>query len=140
MSDLSNSDASRPRSVTVAVAILCVVLAYGLISGIVSTATRTVPPGFDPRMVREIAYAGGVVGIAINAFFVYKIFKRRNWARIIYLVFYVLGVILSVRSLLTLHHSSVLVVLMVIGFMAQAVALVLLFTGDGRAWFRRQGA
>jgi len=130
----------RPKNVTVAVAILCVVLAYSLILGVVSTATRPAPAGFNPILLHEVAYTIGILRVAINAFFVYKIFKGRNWARIIYLVFYVLGVILSIHSLARFHHSFPLVVLMLVGFAAQAVALVLLFTGNGRMWFRRQGA
>jgi hypothetical protein len=136
---MDNNAMPRPKNVTVAVAILCFVLAYSLISGLVSTATHPAPVGFSPILVREVAYTIGIFGVAINAFFVYKIFKGRNWARIIYIVFYVLGVILSIRGLTMFHRSTVLVVLMLVGFVAQAVALMLLFTGNGRAWFQHQG-
>lgn len=128
---------SRPRNVTFAVVILCVVLLDGLVSGGLHAAHATLAP----TVSRSFAYAIVVFGVCINAFFVFKIFEGRNWARIVYLVFFLLGILFAVPSFIVLlGQSPAWVVLSLIGYVAQVVALVLLFTGSGSAWFKRQAA
>ena len=125
---------SRPRNVTIAVAILCVVFIYGFVSGGVQAAHATLLPPVS----RSVAYASIALGICINAFFVYKIFMRRNWARIVYLIFFLLGILFAVPGFLVLfRQSSVWGMFGLVGYVAQIVALVLLFTGSGDRWFRK---
>jgi len=115
------------------VVILCVVLAYWLVSGVTQTAYATVAPPLS----RSIVYALGVAGVCVNAFFVYKIFKGRNWARVIYLVFVVLATLFAVRGFaMFFGRSPAWAVLSLIGHFAQVVALVLLFTKSSGAWFK----
>ena len=134
MSALANS---RPRNVAVAVAILCVVLAYWLVSGVAQTVYATV----TPPLSRSIVYAFGLAGVCVNAFFIYKIFKGRNWARVIYSVFVLLAVLFAVRGFAAfLGRSPAWAMLSLVGHLAQAVALVLLFTKSSGAWFKPRGA
>jgi len=129
---------SRPRNVKVAVAILCAVLLYALVTGVVRVALVAAVP---PMISKNIVYAFGLAGVCINAFFVYKIFKGRNWARIIYLVFYVLGIWFAVHGFTELFgRSPAWAVLGLIAYAAHIIALVLLFTRSSNAWFRPQSA
>ena len=132
---------SRPRNVTIAVVILCVVLLCGLVSGSLHAAYATLPPTVSRSFANAILVLGVVFGVGINAFFVYNIFKGRNWARIVYLVFFLLGILFAVPSFIVLlGQSPAWVVFSLIGYGAQVVALVLLFTGPGNAWFKPQAA
>jgi len=129
---------SRPRSVRVAVAILCAALLYALVTGVLRVALTVAVP---PIITKNMAYAFGVAGVCINAFFVYKIFKGRNWARIVYLVFYVLGIWFIVHSFAELFgRSPTWAVLGLIAYAAHIVALVLLFTRSSNEWFKPQSA
>lgn len=129
---------SRPRNVRVAVAILCAALLYALVTGVLRVALTAAVP---PIITKNMAYAFGVAGVCINAFFVYKIFKGRNWARIVYLVFYVLGIWFTVHGFAELFgRSPTWAVLGLIAYAAHIVALVLLFTRSSNAWFKPQSA
>ena len=127
---------STPRNVKIAVAILCAVLLYALVTGVVRVALAAATP---PMPSKNIAYAFGVAGGCINAFFVYKIFKGRNWARIIYLVFYILGIWFAMRGFAGLFgRSPAWAVLGLIAYAAHIIALVLLFTRSSNTWFKSQ--
>lgn len=129
---------STPRNVKIAVAILCAVLLYALVTGVVRVALATAAP---PMVAKNIAYVFGVAGVCINAFFVYKIFKGRNWARLIYLAFYVLGIWFAVRGFAELFgRSPTWAVLGLIAYAAHIVALALLFTRSSNTWFKPQSA
>lgn len=134
---MNNAVSLRPRNVTIAVVILCIMLLYGLVSGGIHLAhSALVAPAS-----KNIAYTILVFGVCLNAFFVYKIFKGRNWARIVYLVFFLLGIVFAVPSFILLFtQSPTWVALSLVGYAAQVVALVLLFTGSGSEWFKRQVA
>ena len=131
---------ARPQNVTIAVAILCVVLFYQLVS-----AHAHIPhPALASARFKSAAYAVMVLSVCINAVFVYYIFKRRNWARLLYLVFFLIGILLSIPSIIMLVRNPSILGMVelvgglfgLIGFIAQIVALSLLFTGSGSAWFR----
>ena len=63
--------------------------------------------------------------------------RRKNWARWLLLVFFLLGIPLSVPALAKLSRiSSYDGILSGAQGLAQIVALFLIFTGDARDWFR----
>lgn len=127
----------RPRNVTVAVVILCAVLACRLVSGVVGVAYAA----SVSTVIRDTAYVGGVLAVCINAFFVYKIFRGRNWARIVYLVFFLLGIAVSIHHFTAFFgRSPTLAVVSLVSRVAEIVALVLLFTRASNTWFRPQSA
>ena len=134
---MSASTISRPQNVTVAVATLCAVLAYGLVAGVTRTASATLAP----PLTRSLVYAFGLAGVCINAFFIFKIFKGRNWARIIYMVFVLIAILFAIHGFAaSFGRSPVWAVLGLIGHVAQVVAMVLLFTGSSRVWFASRSA
>ena len=74
---------------------------------------------------------------AITAFFIWKIGQGRNWARIIFLVLFLLGVVpfvFIVRSEFARSPASGLLSSVQSGL--QAVAFFLIFTSPGKEWFQ----
>ena len=127
----------RPRSVTIAVAIFCVVLVVHLISGsMMASVTQSVRASAN---LGVFAYTDVVFGFCINTFLIYMIFRRRNWARIIYLVFVVYNDLLFfMTGIIALIMSPIWGSLYLLVYIAQIIGLVLLFSGSGAAWFKRQ--
>jgi len=136
---LSTIAESRPRGVTVAVAILCVMAIVGTISGIwhlghshIEQALVQKFPFMQP--VQYVEIAGDLI---LNLFFAYMIFRRHNWARIVVLVFYIIGLLFSLpTSMGAFHISAQARIFSAIGFLVDLVALVLLYTGERSLWFR----
>ena len=124
----------RPRNVVIAVAILCVVQMYDLVS-VLSHVEQLV---LIRRSSTNDVYATVLVGVCVSLFFIYKIFERRNWARIAYLVLFLLGVLAEVSGVITLFHQrSIWTPLDIFSSIAEIVVLILLFTGLGNSWFKR---
>lgn len=134
---------ARPLGVTVAVAILCIMAVIGCASGAYHLAHNPVAQRLSQQLpyAQAVQYGGLVFSLVLNLFFAIMVFFRHNWARVVVLVFYVLGVVLSLPSFLgAFHISAQTMVFSIIGFLVQLVALVLLFTGPRSQWFRRVAA
>ncbi len=74
---------------------------------------------------------------AVTAFFIWKIDQGKNWARIVFLVLFLLGVVpfvFIVRSEFARSPASGL--LSTLQFGLQAVAFFLIFTSPGKEWFQ----
>jgi len=76
--------------------------------------------------------------IAVVAWLIYKISKRKNWARITYLVPTLLGSVPYVPMLVTeFKRSPFIGGLSVLQLSLQIFALWLLFTKPGSTWFKQ---
>jgi len=63
--------------------------------------------------------------------------RHKNWARCLYLILWILGLPAFVGMLSRmLHLEPFVAALMLAQSLAQAVALVLVFTGNARDWFK----
>jgi len=71
---------------------------------------------------------------ALQAWVIYKISTRRNWARYVSLVATVLSALLGLGSSGTMNLGSLII--MVIGLLLDCAALFLLFTRPGKDWFK----
>jgi hypothetical protein len=79
---------------------------------------------------------GPIVGFALVAFLLIKIFQGRNWARIIYAVIVcveaaVLILVYAVHVNVPAHERAYNIA----AFVVQAFAVVLLFVPPGKSWF-----
>lgn len=137
MAPIAARNAARPRNVTRAVAILCIVLAYDLLSGLTSMVPRTAPGHVDPLALVEVGYGLDITGAIINAFLIYNIFNGNNWARIIYVAFYVFGGVLIILGDIAYHDHQAHLVHAITILVVRAGAVALLFTRSGRGWFAR---
>jgi hypothetical protein len=80
------------------------------------------------------------IGFAVQVFFIWLIARRRkNWARWVWLILFVIGLPFSLPMLNRLLHGSPIgLILASAQILDQAVALYLVFTGNAREWFKSQ--
>jgi len=80
-----------------------------------------------------------ILTVALYSFFIRKISEGKNWARIVFLVFFLqaaLSFIFTVPA--EFRHSPALAILGVVGIGLQAVAFLWIFTDPGKQWFETQ--
>jgi hypothetical protein len=71
----------------------------------------------------------------------FKINDGANWARIVYLVLFLLDIISFVHSLLDLFSLSLILdILVLAGFGLRAAAFIMLFSPGAQSWFRPAAA
>lgn len=131
---------SRPRGVTLAVAMLCVMAIVGTISSAYYIGHSHTAQALSKQLpyTRIIQYGALIFGLVLNLFFAVMVFLRHNWARIVVLVFFILGAVFTLPSYLGFFHISIQQKIFgAVGFLVQLVALVLLFTGQQNSWFKR---
>lgn len=127
---------SRPQHVTTAVIILGLALIYGLV--VAAVKVSLVMPPETPQMVATVGMAFALVTFCIGAFFIFMIFKGKNWARIIFLILFILGAVFALPTAIGMfQRAPVMGMLSLIGLAARIVALVLLFTAASNEWFRK---
>jgi hypothetical protein len=129
---------NKPKQVKLAVALLWISLALGPLNLLLDdkSPARTIVAS-QPAFLGLMA---GVVGVlALMAVLVVFIYRGRNWARVVYLVMYLLGALPWLLSLPVLFgRSPVAGAVYVVQGTIQAVALYFIFSQPGSAWFRRR--
>jgi len=131
----------RPRTVTVSVAILAVLLVVGEVMSLIDPPANRYANALAKAFpfYQYIQIVGAFGGTLLFAFFIYSIYKGKNWARILYLVFFILGALSSIPvDLGALQVSPEARIISGIRLVAMLVAMVLLFTSPGNLWFRRR--
>jgi hypothetical protein len=77
-----------------------------------------------------------VLVIAVNI----GVWRGRNWARVVFLAFLVLSIVIFLGTLgKTLEHPVIEIVLNVIGLAIDGIVAYLLLTKPGSLWFRSTG-
>ena len=136
---------NRPKQVVTAIYLLYISLVIGLVSGLINIfsgnieATVAAQGGAAQATPGRISQVIMLVIILVIMWLIYFcISKRQNWARILFLVLYVLGAVAWVFSLKQMAATSVLMlILSCINMALGLMALILLFTPNGNQWFRR---
>ena len=132
---MEDQQSGKPRSVTLAVTLLWVSLAIGVIKA-----------PFDPAGLNAVPFPAIVWSVAavIMAFFcllILKISSGRNWARVTFLVIFLLGLVLGVPGLMAeFQRAPVLALVSVAASVMQLWAVILLFTSPGKGWFGKKAA
>lgn len=132
---------AQPQKVNTAVKLLYASLGLGIISSVLF------PPGLD-----EVSSFDSALNDSLFIFFtagltfgltwllIYMIGKGKNWARITFLVFFIIGIPLSIVTFpLFLLLSDTPVIdgsLFLVQTGMDLVALVFLFQGESSAWFK----
>jgi hypothetical protein len=123
----------RPGQVAIAVGLLWLTL---LIQAGALTFLWRLFRLFPPFM---FVVAGVITAIwALTAFLVAMIERGHNWARVTYLVAFLIGLPFSALSILANFDQAPMVgiVAVVAQILLQIAAVVMLFTGPSGAWFR----
>lgn len=145
----------RPSSVDLAVKLIWVMVAISLLSAvytflnldsIVDQALQDagVSETVDEELVRSGAVVGAVIGLVISvglyALLAVFIARGANWARIVYTVLAVLGILFSVFGLLTGASATagpvLLTILGLVSWALTIVVLLLLWKQESTAWFK----
>jgi len=120
--------AERPSQVLLAVRLLWASLGLGIVTSAIMRPH--LPPGRETLFIQ-------VATFALLGWLTYKIWAGRNWARITFLVLWVLGFIPAVPILLrTFGVSPLAGSINLVQSLLQIVALYLVFTNPGRSWFK----
>ena len=128
---------TQPHEVTNAVILLYLILILGFIYFISNISTSS-------DLVQQVASLGYGLGfiifvslfnLAFLFFFIYKINKGKNWARITLLILFITGIPFSIFNLFTL--TNLIYVITSVGSMIlYIIVFVLLFQKPSSDWFR----
>jgi succinate-acetate transporter protein len=125
-------DRKKPSSIALAINLAWASLALGFVR-----------LAIDYQHMQSLAPVVVLISIfvfvfVITAFLVLKMSAGRNWARITFLVLFVIGVIPTIPMLLAdFSRSAVSGAIGVIQAGLQLYALVLVFTEPGKHWFKK---
>ena len=117
--------ALMPSRVRIALTLLWVALAVSVCALV--ARTLSIGPGLGLL---------GFAGAALQAVVIYFIGRRRNGARIVLLVLFLLATAGLPLAWVAYANGSFSAVPSVVGYLLRGAALVLLFTGESRQWFR----
>lgn len=125
----------KPKNVKTALSLLWITLAFGVVRIFLDFSSVS----------EKLAAVGGSkfffiitsVVFVFMAFLFYLIGKRKNWARWVYTVLFVLGAPSTISSFSeTLQENLFSGILGIIVTLVQMIALGLLFSAPARAWFK----
>lgn len=122
----------KPQAVVTAINLLWASLAVGLVKMLMdfSNLSAVAPAAFTNFVL--------VFTFALIGFLIFKISAGRNWARITFLVMFIIGVLPTLPIVLgEFSRSAVVGALSVAQIGLQLYALFLLFTQPGSSWFRK---
>lgn len=125
----------RPSSVTKAATLLYVTLGIGVLRAAMEFPRLSAMSGAAFVIFTQLVVFG------LTWLLIFLISRRRNWARIVYVVLFLLGTPLSVKPLIASLVATPVSGLLGLGqAAAQVVAIVMLFRGEARAWFKKPTA
>ena len=122
----------KPQSVVIAVNLLWASLAVGLVKMLMdfSNLSSVAPAAFTNFVL--------IFVFSLIGFLVFKISAGRNWARITFLVMFVIGMLPTLPLMFDeFSRAPVVGALSVAQVGLQVYALFLLFTQQGSTWFRK---
>ena len=127
------ANVERPKEVTRAVLLIAASFAIGGIRAVFDLAQKVSGVYFLVALLLLVIFLG------ICFFFVNRIAAGKNWARIVFLVLFLIGLPLAVPGYVAelrinpLHGSFSIIIALL-----QLVGTYLLFKKDSNIWFRRQ--
>ena len=128
----TQSAAQKPQPVVTAVNLLWVSLAVGLVKMLMGFSNLS---GMAAAAFTNFIL---IFTFALIAFLIFKISAGRNWARITFLVMFIIGVLPTLPIVLgEFSRSAVVGALSAAQIGLQVYALFLLFTQPGSSWFRK---
>ena len=129
--DEQNLSLKRPSDVTRAVQLLYASIAIGFVSSIFGITYEISGASIFFALVPLILFFG------LFAFLVFKISQGRNWARITFLVIFLLGVPFAIPMYMQeLRRNFLLGSLSIFIALLQLVAVYLLFRKNSNLWFK----
>lgn len=131
----------RPRQLILTVLILwCCSMFLGVLGTFLDWDHQMAKIPADFPMNKEI-FATSIIFVT-SAFLLwvyYKIYSGRNWARILFLIFYLIGLPISISTSIDMFaHSKIVALITDLQALIQLITLCLLFSKQGNAWFKAE--
>jgi hypothetical protein len=123
---------TRPWQIVLAVRLAAIAYGLGLVGILLSWDYYSKLQSTGSLVLNQL------FSVALMVWIYYKIFVGRNWARIVLLVFFLIGtgtMLTSVVMNLLLAAPTIAKVQMVVGVLINLIVLWLLFLSPGRRWF-----
>ncbi|HZL13225.1 MAG TPA: hypothetical protein VFC85_03695 [Verrucomicrobiae bacterium] len=118
------SQIKKPAIVAKAIWLMCVSLGIVLVSALWLSF-------YNPILAQN-----GFFTLLIMAWLTYKTNQGRNWARITFLVLYIIGIIVSIPIFLKSPFSITNLGIYILHAILQVIALIMLFSRKARPWFQ----
>jgi len=132
---MENQKSERPRTVTLAVNLFWASIAICLVKITLDLPALAAMP--SPGLVWTVV----VLVMAFFCLLIWKISLGRNWARITYLVLFLIGLIPAIPTLGgEFERSPILGLLSIVQALMQAYGVYLLFANPGKAWFQKKAS
>jgi hypothetical protein len=130
---MENQQPEKPRAVALAVSLLWASIAIGFAKIPLDFQSLAAMP--SPGLIWSIV----VLVLAFFCFLILKISSGRNWARITYLVLFLIGLIPALPTLTSeFARAPIVAILSIVQAIMQGYAVFLLFTGPGKTWFQKK--
>ncbi|MCF8042854.1 MAG: hypothetical protein K9K36_01655 [Desulfarculaceae bacterium] len=130
---MTASPAARPNTANTAVILLYVAWGLGVLRTLLG-APAIFHLGSEGQAGAAVAIV--VVILAVMLFFIFMIGKGRNWARITFLVLFIIGTVMMVVGLVSGAPFGAAALMDIVQVITQLVALVMLFSAESNAWFQ----
>ncbi|MFZ5812167.1 MAG: hypothetical protein ACOY4F_09010 [Thermodesulfobacteriota bacterium] len=128
----TQSAPQKPQPIVTAVNLLWASLAVGLVKMLMDFSNFS---AVAPAVLTSFVL---IFTLSLIGFLIIKISAGRNWARITFLVLFIIGVLPTLPIVLgEFSRSAVVGALSVAQICLQVYALILLFTLPGSSWFRK---
>ncbi len=124
---------SRPDKVSTALTLLWISLAIGVLNSIINFSNSVdLAQGYGSGFVIFVT----LFTLAFIAFFIYMIGEGKNWARITFLVLFILGIPFSVLPAIRLLITNPISGMFSVGIsILQLIAIIFLFQKTSSDWF-----
>ncbi|MCG3123218.1 MAG: hypothetical protein GIKADHBN_01628 [Phycisphaerales bacterium] len=123
---------------------IALVLQLAVVNYVIGAVTTVVAwDFFAPMQSIGRASISQLVSLAFATWVYYKIYKGRNWARVLLLTFWIVGVAVSFTSTVQNLMSGapwIVKAQLVLSFGISLAIICLLFTSPGRDWFRKSSS
>lgn len=127
---------NRPDKVSTAVNMLWIMIALGIIHLVLYYLNLIQIESLN-EISSSVVLFTNIFSLAFLAFLIHKIGEGRNWARITFLVLFIIGIPLAVPSLFqSLMVNPISGFLSVGGTILQIIALIFLFQKPSSDWFK----
>ena len=121
----------RPREVIYAVQLVCASLALDFVSFFVKQ------PDFMQPQSLAIGISAIIFGTLISGFLLFMIWRGRNWARLLYLIVFLIGAPFAFPVIVMVFQKNLIFSIVgLIKISLQIMAAVLLLQKPTRQWFR----
>jgi len=130
---MDNQLAEKPRTVALAVNLLWASLAIGFAKIPLDLPSLAAVP--SPGIVWPVV----ILLLAFICFVIFKISSGRNWARITFLILFLIGLVTAVPTLASeFARAPVVGILSIVQGIVQGYAMYLVFTNPGKTWFQKK--